>query len=461
MVTDLRQLRIFADFNDDELACFTTPGYEYNVDSGAILCNEGDPPKGLFVLLDGELEIVKQIGGEERLLAVMQPGSFIGEISLLTGLEHTATARATQPSRLLRFEASQFEGVQENPVIALLLRTMAERLRNTEQSVQQHQKLSALGKISAGMAHEINNPAAASLRAAEELPHKVEAQQSALLELSMQGLSPDQFGALRTLHDDWIVRAAKPNNLSPLARGDREDALATWMDERGIESAWGIAPMLVAANVTEAELDRLEQLIGTEALPAALSWLENSLTVSELIRTLNASSSRIVELVRAVKAYSYMDQSPIQDVNIHDGIENTLMILGHKLKYIHVVRDYDPNLPRVTVYGSELNQVWTNIIDNAIDALDGRGTITIRTYHDLNRVVVEIGDNGPGIPPDIQERIFEPFFTTKAVGKGTGMGLDIVWQIVTQKHKGGIRVTSQPGDTRFEVYLPTNRSDSD
>ncbi len=458
---DLRELPIFASFDDDELACFTTPGYEYPIEPGTVICAEGDPPRGLFILLEGELEIVKWIGGEERLLAIMEPGSFVGEISLLTGMPHTATARATVPSRLLRFQPSQFEGVQESPVIALLLRTMAERLKNTEQSIQTHQKLSALGKLAAGLAHEINNPAAASLRAIEQLPALTMRQQGLLLRLSTLGLTPQQFERLHNLERVLIERSMKPLFVTPLERSDREEALIAWMDVRDVANGWEIAPTLVNAGVTEADLAALESLTGGEVLRDALAWLENAITTAELMRTIHTGMYRIVDLVKAVKEYSYMDQGAVQEVDIHEGLDNTLKMLGHKLKSVQVIRSYDPTLPHITAYGSELNQVWTNLIDNAIDAMDGKGVITLRTHQENDRAIVEVCDNGSGIPPEIQQRIFEPFFTTKKVGLGTGIGLDMVWKTIVVKHRGNIRVESEPGDTRFIVSLPLHRSESD
>ncbi len=458
---DLRELPIFASFDDDELACFTTPGYEYQIDAGTVICAEGDPPRGLFILLEGELEIIKMIGGEERLLAIMEPGSFVGEISLLTGMPHTATARATASSRLLRFQPSQFEGVQESPVIALLLRTMAERLKNTEQSIQTHQKLSALGKLAAGLAHEINNPAAASLRAIEQLPEIMAHQQALLLQLARYRLNAAQIERLREVERGLIERSMKPLFINPLERSDREEALIAWLDERAVANAWEIAPPLVNAGATEADLAALESVIGIEALGEALAWLENAITSAELMRTINTGMHRIVDLVKAVKEYSYMDQSAVQDVDIHEGLDNTLKMLGHKLKSVQVIRDYDPTLPRVTAYGSELNQVWTNLIDNAIDAVGGKGAITLRTWHESDRVIVEVCDNGTGIPPELQQRIFEPFFTTKSIGLGTGIGLDMVWKTIVVQHRGNIQVDSVPGDTRFIVSLPIHRADSD
>jgi signal transduction histidine kinase len=461
MLTDLRQIPLFSTFSDEELACFTTPGVQFFADTGEELFHEGDSPQGLFILLEGELEIAKTIGGQEVILAVVGPGSFVGEISLLTGIPHMATGRVMMPSRLLKFGTSEFEGLQASPVLNLLLKTMVVRLRNTEQSVQQNEKLAALGKLAAGLAHELNNPASASLRAAEELPGQLFTLQELLLKLNRLKLNDAQLDYIFDVQRELVERAAAPQMLNPLAQSDREVALTDWIEARGVEDGWRFAPMLVAASVTESELENITAQIGAASLGYALEWLEGTVTTLDMLRTVKQSSIRIVELIKSVKDYSYMDQSPVQEVDIHEGIEATLKILNHKLKNVSVNREYDPDLPRITVYGSELNQVWTNIIDNAIDAMNGNGQITIRTWQEIDRIVIEIGDNGPGIPLEIQSRIFEPFFTTKQIGKGTGIGLDIAWRIITQKHKGSIRLSSQPGNTRFEINLPLERNDKD
>jgi signal transduction histidine kinase len=249
------------------------------------------------------------------------------------------------------------------------------------------------------------------------------------------------------------MAAAAP--LSPLARSDRTDTVAAWLDARGVADAWDVAPALVDAGLDVPWLEGLAARVPPGALDAAMAWLAATTTANQLIELVERSSERISELVRAVKEYSYMDQAPKQEIDIHDGLENTLIMLGYKLKHgVTVVRDYDRTLPRLCAYGGELNQVWTNLIDNAVDAMRGRGELRVRTARDNGSVLVEIGDSGAGIPPDVQPRIFEPFFTTKEVGAGTGLGLDVVWRIVVNRHHGSVRVESVPGDTRFQVRIP-------
>ncbi len=453
MFPELRQHAVFENFSDDELACFTTPGTQLTLGEGEALFYEGDPPRGLFILLEGELEITKVINGKNVILATHQEGSFVGEISLLTGNPHTATARTTKPSRLLRFAKDQF-AEQTSPMVNLMLQAMALRLRNTEARVQQDEKLAALGKLSAGLAHELNNPASANLRAAEQLPEHVFTLQNTMIALNRLAFTPEQMDELYAFQSRLVERAANAPKLNPIEQSDRESALETWLEDQGVREGWRFAPVLVGAGVTTEELDALVGRIQGRGLEHVLAWFESTLTIVDLLTTLRQSATRIVDLIQSVKAYSYMDQSPRQEVNIHDGIEDTLKILAHKLKGVTIIRDYAPDLPRLTVYGSELNQVWTNIIDNAIDAMQGKGTLKIRTWEELDHVLVEITDDGPGISEAIQSRIFEPFFTTKGVGEGTGLGLDIVYRIVSQTHKGSVDVHSVPGETRFTISLP-------
>jgi signal transduction histidine kinase len=445
---------IFENIADADLECMVPLAHELTLPEGGILFNEGDPASGLYILLEGELEISKLIGGRSVVLEIYQPGVFVGEISLLTGLPHTAAGRALMPSRFLHYPPSLFASLQTSPVARLLLSTMAQRVRATEALVQQNEKLSALGRLSAGLAHELNNPASASLRAAKQLPETLAALQELLLNLNRLNLTPEQIQMVVALQLRLVeaMRSAPP--LDALALSDREDILATWIDAHGGGNGWELAPILAQAHATPADLDALLGTVAADTVDEVLRWLNGMLTMHSLLYTLESSTMRISELIGAVRAYSYMDQSPVQTVDIHEGLDNTLVILGHKLQNVTVKRDYDRTIPPLTVYGSELNQVWTNLIDNAIDATEGRGRLTIRTWREGDCVVVEIADDGCGIPPQHLSRIFEPFFTTKAVGEGAGLGLDAAYRIVVNRHEGDIRVTSRPGDTRFQVSLP-------
>jgi signal transduction histidine kinase len=333
---------------------------------------------------------------------------------------------------------------------------MAQRMGLLESITQQREKLVSLGTLAAGLAHEMNNPAAAAHSAAGRLQETLEHLQERAFTLS---------GALEAASLERVVqmgqearrRAAIAPPLDTLARSDLEDELATALEEYAVEDAWEIAPALVQAGLDTPWLDSLAECAGPR-LHNVLAWLTTLLEAHDLLETVSQSTGRITKLVGAIKGYSYMDQAPIQEIDIHEGIENTLTMLGHKLNQIQVQRDYAAGLPRINAYGSELNQVWTNLLDNAIDALAGNGRIHISTAQEEACVLVEIADNGPGIAPEVLPRIFEPFFTTKGVGKGTGLGLDISHRIVVNRHHGAINVLSSPGDTRFQVRLPIRPS---
>ena len=321
-----------------------------------------------------------------------------------------------------------------------------------EEELRQSEKLAALGKLSAGLAHELNNPAAAAQRASSQLRDTLERLSTAAVELGEQGLTAEQWAALARAVE---IDAAASATLSALDRADREEELAGWLSSHSVENAWQLAPPLVAARIEGSTLDKVTAGMPGSAVPSAVAWLSESLTAGELLGTLTTTTTSMSELVGAVKSYSYMDQALQQEVDIHQGLEGTLRILQHKLgDNVEIVRDFSPQIPEFSVLAGELNQVWTNLLDNAIDAVGSEGRITMRTALDGDYALVEICDDGPGVPVDIQSRIFDPFFTTKDVGQGTGLGLDVVRRIVTDRSGGSIEVHSEPGDTRFQVRLP-------
>jgi len=460
MNDDLRQITLLHTLPDEQLTWLSEHCYEIRPEPDTVLFTEVDRADRVFVLLEGELQITKQVGREEMVLDHIHPGAFFGEIPLLTGRPYRVNGRVRGTSRLLVIEAEVFITLLtiNRQVMQDVIRTLAQRVRNAEVLVQQRERTIALGTFAAELAHELNNPAAAARRAAHELQDAVQSIQEQTLRLGQHALTTEHHAVLAELQRDTAAASASLVQLDPLAQSEREDELSDWLEAHGVDEGWQLAASLVEAGLDCQRLDVVAAQLPSEALADVLTWLSGTITTSSLLEQARHSTARISELVQTVKQYAYMDQAPLQEVDVHDGLDNTLRVLGHKMRgTVTLSREYDQSVPRITAYASELNQVWTNLIDNALDAAGATGHVWVRTTHDGRHVVVEIADNGSGIPLELQTRIFQPFFTTKGA-KGTGLGLDITHRIVVQRHNGELTVQSKPGDTRFQVRLPVARS---
>ncbi|GAB4450048.1 MAG: ATP-binding protein [Chloroflexi bacterium OHK40] len=457
---DLASLSLFEDLTDDELDWLIANSTEQLLATGDYFIHEGEPADRFYVVLEGELQVIRTHNGRETVMGTTPRGIMGGELAILNGIPSSVTARAILPSRLMVLGLAAFRQMfaAAPPLGTRVLQTAAERMQNFAAFQKQQEKLAALGKLSAGLAHELNNPASAAQRAASSLRTALPVLQSRALRLCKLGMGAEQIDRLAAYQETLVARLGSLAPLSTIERSDREDTLGDWLAERDVPGAYDVAAALVELGVTAEELDGMIADLPLGAVAEALAWLAESAAADGLLREIELSSRRIAELVAAVKAYSYMDQGPVQEVDINRDLENTLTVLGHKLKKgVTVEREYAPALPRILGRGGELNQVWTNIIVNAIEAMGYKGTIRLTTRAEHDFVMVEIADDGPGIAPEILTRIFEPFFTTKGVGKGTGLGLDISYRIIKQ-HNGSIEVQSRPGHTRFIVRLPVGKS---
>ncbi|HJX41842.1 MAG TPA: ATP-binding protein [Anaerolineales bacterium] len=454
----LRKIPLFADLPEPDLLRLCSMVKEVRVEAGELLFAEGSQGTRAYIIQQGELEILKASGGREVLIAVRKPGEVIGEISLLQASPRTASVRARTDAVLLSLEKEQLDELLHTSSTALqaMFHTVLSRWRGMEAMLRQSEKLAQLGTLTAGVAHELNNPASAVQRASGQLEPALQGFQRACLALSRLELDADQSQALEAATQRALALSARPPVLEALARSDRESELEAWLEQRGLADPWEQAPLLVNLDYDVARLEALAQSFPNAQLPVILTSLTATYSVHNLLAEIGAGVGRISQIVKALKTYSYLDQAPVQAVDVREGLEDTLLILRSKLEGISVRREYAPDLPRIQGYGSELNQVWTNLIDNAAYAVDGIGEIVLRTRREGDFVIVEVQDNGPGIPAEIKDRIFDPFFTTKPVGQGTGLGLDISYNIVVNKHRGDIQVSSEPGRTVFEVRLPLN-----
>jgi signal transduction histidine kinase len=459
---DVRGLTIFDGLTDEQLAELVAVGTEVHVEPGVELFHEGEHADFWWVLVDGALDLIRHVGREDTVVGRMDtPGRWAGGFRAWD--EHgvyLATGRGVAGGRVLRVPATALRERTDAwfPFGGHLIEGLYGTARRIEATARQRESLVTLGTLAAGLAHEINNPAAAATRAVDALEGACRTLLSALTRLAHEEISAKQFSVLDDMRREISPKAAAPD---PLALADQEQALSMWLTRHGVERGWSIAPPLAAAGVDVAWCERAAIALEGSALEPGLEWVASTLLAATLLAEVKESTRRVSELVAAVKSHSQMDRASMQHVDVTDGLESSLVMLGHKLRDgVTVVRDYGAEVPRIDAYAGELNQAWINLIDNAVDAMDGAGTLRLATRADGDAVVVAIGDSGPGMSPQVLARAFEAFYTTKDVGKGTGLGLDIARRIVVERHGGTISIESQPGDTVLRVRLPIQQEQS-
>ncbi|MEU9560107.1 ATP-binding protein [Streptomyces fumanus] len=433
---------------------------------------EGEPATCFYVMLDGTVVLSRRVGGDEvEVNRTSQRGVYAGAMQAYLGervpQRYTNSMRVTEPTRFFVLPADTFASIMQEwfPMAVHLLEGLFFGSKNTQRAVGQRERLLALGSLSAGLTHELNNPAAAAVRATAGLRERVAKMRHKLAVIAEGPFSRDALAGLIEIQERTAERVAKAPSLSPLEAADREDALTDWLADHGIEQGWQLAPAFVQAGLDTEWLDQVAAAVDEEMLPGAVGWLNYTVETELLMDEIADSTARISHLVNAAKQYSQLDRAPYRIADVHELLDSTLLMLSGKIgPRIKVVKEYDRTLPGIPAYPAELNQVWTNLIDNAVAAVNaagGEGTLTVRTAREHDRLLVEFRDTGTGVPREIRDRIFDPFYTTKPVGEGTGLGLDISWRIVVNKHHGTLRVDSEPGDTRFQVLLPLTAAEPD
>ncbi|MDT6982273.1 ATP-binding protein [Streptomyces lusitanus] len=468
---EIGSLFLFEKLTPEQLGRLCEAGRVERYEPGAVY-TEGDPATCFYVMVEGTVVLSRRVGGDEvEVNRTSQRGVYAGAMQAYLGDRvpqvYNNSLRVTEPTRFFVLPADTFADIMQDwfPMAVHLLEGLFFGAKSTQQAIGQRERLLALGSLSAGLTHELNNPAAAAVRATASLRERVGKMRRKLRVISEGAYDRETLAGLIEIQERTAEKVAKAPVLSPLEASDREDLLADWLDDHGVTEGWRIAPTFVQAGLDTDWLEQVAAAVDEETLPGAVGWLNYTVETELLMDEIQDSAARISHLVDAAKQYSQLDRAPFQVADVHELLDSTLLMLSGKLgKGIRVVKEYDRTLPRVPAYPAELNQVWTNLVDNAVAAMreaDGEGTLTVRTARHDDRLLVEFGDTGPGIPAEIRDRVFDPFFTTKPVGEGTGLGLDISWRIVVNKHHGALRFESEPGDTRFQVLLPLTAPASD
>jgi signal transduction histidine kinase len=458
---ELRTLFLFEKLDDDQLAWLCAEGRIVELEPG-FAYREGEPAVCFYVLIEGSLVMSRRVGEDDvEIVRSSDRGVYAGAFQAYLGdrirQTYTNSLRITTPSRFFLLDADKFAQLMRDwfPMALHVLEGLFFGTQSTQQAVEQRERLLALGSLSAGLTHELNNPAAAAVRATSLLRERVDSMRHKLASIATGAYDVGALTAMVELQELAVSQVAESPSLTPMQAADREDELGEWLEAHDIPDGWDLAPTFVQAGIDEAFLARVVDAVPASQIGDAIRWINCSIDTQLLLDEIEESTTRVSTLVGAAKQYSQMDRSPHQVIDVHDLLDSTLLMLSGKLgDGINVVKQYDHSLPTIPAFAGELNQVWTNLIDNAIAAMGGTGTLTVRTARDREYLLVEVGDTGPGVPEEIRSRIFEPFFTTKPFGEGTGLGLDISWRIVVNKHHGDLRLESTPGDTRFQVRLP-------
>ncbi|GAV39419.1 ATP-binding protein [Streptomyces acidiscabies] len=458
---EIGSLFLFEDLTPEQLGRLCAVGRVEKFEPGPVYA-EGEPATCFYVMIQGTVVLSRRVGVDDvEINRTSQRGVYSGSMQAFLGDRvpqvYAGSMRVTEPSRFFVLPSEAFAAMMRDwfPMAVHMLEGMFFGSRNTQRTVAQRERLLALGSLSAGLTHELNNPAAAAVRATASLRERVAKMRHKLAVIASGPYDREALTRLIEIQERTAERVGKAPALSPIEASDREDEIADWLDERGVTEGWRLAPTFVQAGLDVDWLEQVAVAVGEEILPGAVGWLNYTVETELLMSEIEDSTTRISHLVDAAKQYSQLDRASYRDVDVHELLDSTLLMLSGKLgRLVAVVKDYDRTLPEVPAYPAELNQVWTNLIDNAVHAMDGEGTLTIRTAREGEQLLVEFRDTGAGVPADIRDRIFDPFFTTKPVGEGTGLGLDISWRIVVNKHHGSLQVESVPGDTRFQVLLP-------